>query len=106
VNIIPNLVVKLEKLYDLHDKFKMVTKCKINSSYMHFEVINLGIDISPHIVNLGTNCSPMENHAFIKLFREYKYIFAGTYDDLKTFDTKIIQRVIPMKPNTKLFQQN
>jgi hypothetical protein len=27
------------------------------------------------------------------------------YDDLKTFDPKIIQHVIPMKPQTQRFQQ-
>jgi hypothetical protein len=30
---------------------------------------------------------------------------ASTYEDLKTYDTKIIQHVIPMKSQTKNFQQ-
>jgi len=32
-------------------------------------------------------------------------MFAWSYDDLKTFDTQIIQHVIPMKPQSKPFQQ-
>jgi hypothetical protein len=57
------------------------------------------------MVNLEISCSPAENNVFISLFREYKYIFTWTYDNLKTFDTNIIQHVIPMKPDTKPFQQ-
>jgi hypothetical protein len=39
------------------------------------------------------------------LFKEYKDIFSWTYDDLKTYDTNIIQHIIPMKPQTNPFQQ-
>ena len=41
----------------------------------------------------------------MKLFREYKDIFAWTYEDLKTYETKIIQHVIPLKENAKPLQQ-
>jgi hypothetical protein len=47
VNNIPKPMVRLEKLYDLQDKFKRVTNYKTNSSSMHFEVINLGTDSTP-----------------------------------------------------------
>jgi hypothetical protein len=50
-------------------------------------------------------CSQQEKTAFIKLFKEFKYVFAWTYDDLKTFDPNIIQHVIPMKPQTSPFRQ-
>ena len=43
--------------------------------------------------------------AFLKLFSEFKNVCAWSYDDLKTFDTQIIQHVIPMKPQSKPFQQ-
>jgi hypothetical protein len=59
----------------------------------------------PQTVNLGINCSPQEKKDFIKLFKEYKDVFSWTYDDLKTFDTRIIQHVIPMKPQMNPFQQ-
>ena len=39
----------------------------------------------------------------MKLFREYKDVFAWTYEDLKTYDTKIIQHVIQLKENAKPF---
>jgi hypothetical protein len=59
-NNIPRSVVILENLYDLQDKFKKVTNYNTNSSYMQFEVVNLGSDIAPQNVNLGKNCSPEE----------------------------------------------
>jgi hypothetical protein len=53
VNSIPKNVVRLEKLYDLQDKFKKVTNCKTNSSVMQFEVVNLGMSNTPQTINLG-----------------------------------------------------
>ena len=41
----------------------------------------------------------------MKLFKEYKDVFTWTYEDLKTYDTKIIQHVIPLKEDAKPFQQ-
>jgi hypothetical protein len=52
-NSIPRSVVKLEKFYDLHDKFKKVTNCKMHSSVMQYEVINLGTLDKPQNINLG-----------------------------------------------------
>ena len=47
----------------------------------------------------------MPRTTFMKLFREFKDVFAWTYEDLKTYDTKIIQHVIPLKEDAKPFQQ-
>ena len=47
----------------------------------------------------------MKKKAFLKLFSEFKDVFAWSYDDMKTFDTQIIQHVIPMKSQSKPFQQ-
>ena len=96
-NSIPRSVVKLEKFYDLQDKFKKVTNCKTNSSVMQYEVINLRIVDKPQNINLGVQCSDEENIAFVKLFKEYKDVFAWSYDDLKTFDTQIMQHVISIR---------
>ena len=42
VKPIPNLVLRLEKFFDLQDKFKSVPNCKTNTSQMKYETINLG----------------------------------------------------------------
>ena len=41
----------------------------------------------------------------MKLFKEYKDVFMWTYGDIKTYDMKIIQHVIPLKEDAKPFQQ-
>jgi hypothetical protein len=105
VNSIPRSVVRLEKFYDLHDKFRGAVNCKTNSSSLIYETVNLGTRDNPQNINLGKGCSEQERSSFIKLFKEFKDIFSWTYDDLKTFDPNIIQHVIPMKPQTQPFQQ-
>jgi len=59
----------------------------------------------PQNVKLGKKCSPTENKSIIRLFKEYKDMFAWKYDDHKTYDTKIIKHIISMKPQIKPFQQ-
>jgi len=43
----------------------------------------------------------MEYH---KLFCEFVDVFAWKYEDLKTYDTSIIEHRIPLKDGTKPFQ--
>ena len=56
-------------------------------------------------MNLGKCCSPGERNKFISLFKQYKDVFAWTYEDLKTYDTNIIQHVIPIRSGIKPYQQ-
>ena len=72
---------------------------------MQYELINLGTEAEPKYVNLEKCCSSGERIWFINLFQQYKDIFAWTYEDLKTYDTCIIQHVIPIKEGAKTFQQ-
>jgi hypothetical protein len=104
VNSIPISIVKLEKFYDLHDKFKKSLNCKTNSSSLKHEKVNLATKDSPQCINLGLGCSEKEKMSFVKIFKEFKYVFSWTYDDLKTFDPNIIQHTIPIKPQTQPFQ--
>jgi hypothetical protein len=60
VNSIPKSVVRLEKCYDLHDKFKKSVNCKSNSSSLMRENVNLGTKDNPQCINLGVGCSEQE----------------------------------------------
>jgi hypothetical protein len=71
---------------------------------MH-ETINLGTSGNPKNVNLSKTISKYERKAYLKLFRHYQDFFAWSYRDLKTYDTRIIQHTIPLKPEVKPFQQ-
>jgi hypothetical protein len=95
--------VRLEKFYYLHDKFRGVVNCENNSSSLIYGIVNLGTRDNPQNINLGKGCFEQERFSFIKLFKEFKDVFSWMYDDLKTFDTNIIQHVIPMKPPDSSF---
>lgn len=56
-NIIRKSIIKMDNFYDLHDKFKRLTNCKMHSSSMKYESVNLGIKKDPKNVNLGLECS-------------------------------------------------
>ena len=56
-------------------------------------------------MNLGIVCTPTEKSSFIKLFKEFKDVFAWTYNDLKTFNPQFMQHIIPIKKESKPFQQ-
>ena len=64
---------------------------------MRYETINLGAELNPQTINLGVDCNPKEETTFIKLLQEFKDVFAWTYDDLKTFNTQVMQHIIPIK---------
>ena len=100
----PKNIIRLEKLFDLQDKFKRPTNMKINSSSLRYEAVNLGIEQNAQTINLGINCTHAEKVAFMRLFKEYKDVFTWIYEDLKTYDTNIIQHIIPLKEDAKPFQ--
>ena len=104
-NGIPKNIIEMEKPFDLQDKFRIPTNTKTNNSSLLSKVVNLSIEHNPHNINLGKNCTHDEREAFMKLLKEFKDVFVWTYKDLKTYDTKIIQHIIPLKEDAKPFQQ-
>jgi hypothetical protein len=104
VNSIPKSVIRLEKFYDLHEKFKGVINCKTDNSSLQYETI-IGTNDHSQNINLGKGCTQQEKSTFIKLFKEFKDVFSWTYGDIETFDPNIIQHVIPMNPQDQPFQQ-
>jgi len=104
-NAIPKSVVKLEDLYDLNDRFKRYTNSKLQSSTLNYELVNIGTNAKPQNINLGLGLAPEEKLSYIHLLKQYKSVFAWNYDELKTYDTSIIQHTIPMIDNEKPVQQ-
>ena len=72
---------------------------------MKFELVNLVSNSKPQNINLGLNLTPEERIAFIKLLSRYKNVFAWNYEDLETYDTSVIQHIIPMLSDVKPVQQ-
>ena len=104
-NFIPKGVRTLERMFDLNNKFRRPANVKTHSSSLQFELINLGTQVEPKYVNLGKCCPSGERNKFISLFKQYKDVFAWTYEELKTYDTKIIQHIIPIRSGVKPYQQ-
>ena len=98
-------MIKLEDLYDLKSRFKRSANAKLCSSTLNYELVNLGTDQKPQNVNLGHGLAPEEKSAYIRLLRQYKNVFPWNYDELKTYNTSIIQHVIPMIDNEKPVSQ-
>jgi Mg2+ and Co2+ transporter CorA len=72
---------------------------------MNVELINMGTEKNPQHVNLQLGCSPFERMAFINFPKQHNDFFSWSYDDIKTFDTSIIQHTIPMLSEEKPVQQ-
>ena len=89
-NTMPKNIVRLEKLLDLQEKFKRPTNTKASNSSLLYKVVNLGTKQNLKNINLGKSYTSTKRATFMKLFREFKDVFAWTYEDLKTYDTKII----------------
>jgi hypothetical protein len=57
------------------------------------------------IIKLSKMLSPEVKQDYIKLMKDFPDVFAWSYDDLKVYDTKVIQHVIPLKEDQKNFKQ-
>ena len=100
----PKNIIRLEKLFDLQDKFKIPTNTKTSSLSLRYEVVNLGTKKNPQNINLGIHCTHAERETFMNFFSKFKDFFMWTYEDLKIYDMKIIQHVKPLKEDAQPFQ--
>jgi hypothetical protein len=98
-------MANLEYLFDLKEHFRGPNNAKTGSSYPLHETINLGTPENSKNVNLSKTISKEERKSYLKLFIQYQDVFSWSYRDLKTYDTRIIQDTIPLKPEVKPFQQ-
>jgi hypothetical protein len=101
-NVLPRGLVPLENLFDFNDVAK---KPKIEASGQEVEDCNIGIKEEPRMVKLSKSLPPEKKLKYIELFKEYSNVFAWGYEDLKSYDTSIIQHRIPIKEDQKPFRQ-
>ena len=93
-NVLPRGLVPLEDLFDNDDVAK---KPKIEAHGQEVEDCNIGTEQKPKMVKLSKYLPPEQKLKYIELFKEYSDVFAWSYDDLKAYDTNIIQHRIPIK---------
>jgi hypothetical protein len=65
------------------------------------EDYDISSDANPRLVKVSKKLSTKQKEAYIELMKQYSDIFAWSYEDLKVFDTEIIQHKIPLKPGSK-----
>jgi hypothetical protein len=99
--VLPRGLVPLEDLFDFNDVAK---KPKIEASGKEVEECNIGTEEKPKMIKLSKSLPPEKKSKYIELFKEYVDVFAWGYEDLKSYDTSIIQHQIPIKEEHKPFR--
>jgi hypothetical protein len=72
---------------------------------MQVDDINIGSEDSPRYIKIGKACTEKERKEIVELVREYKDVFAWSYDKLKTFDQNVLNHEIPLRMDAKPFRQ-
>eukprot|EP00253_Pinus_taeda_P034377 PITA_34377 len=81
-------------------------RIRYNSPHLaRYNFDSFNITYIPRRKNQDADLMVEEKVAFVKLFKEYKDVFAWTYGDLKAFDTGVMQHVIPLEKEAKPYQQ-
>jgi hypothetical protein len=101
-NHIPKGLVPLERLFDEND---VELKGKVSTDDEDITECNVGTEKDPKYVKLSSNLSKEQREEYTKLLKEFADVFSWTYEDLRTYDTSIIEHKIPLKENTKPFRQ-
>ena len=57
------------------------------------------------MVKLSQSLPPDQKLKHVELIKEFQDVFAWSYEDLKSYDTSVIQHTIPLKENKKPFKQ-
>jgi hypothetical protein len=100
-NIIPKGLVPLENMFDKNDVDK---NPKITAIKEDMEDCNIGTEENTKMVKLSKTLIPEVKQDYVKLMKYFLDVFAWSYDDLKVYDTKVIQHVIPLKEDQKPFK--
>ena len=69
------------------------------------EEYNLGTQDNPKMIKLSKSFPPDQKLKYVELIKEFHDVFAWSYEDLKSYDTSVIQHTIPLKENKKPFKQ-
>ena len=101
-NFIPKGLIPLEKMFDQN---YVLRNPQSISSEEDIEEINIGTNDDVKSIKICASLDPEIKTQYLKLLQNYKNVFAWTYDDLKTYDTSLIQHKIPLKPEAVPYQQ-
>ena len=66
---------------------------------------NIGTEENLRIIKLSKKFPVKEKEDYANLMKRYTGVFSWSYEDIKEYDTSIIQHTIPIKPGEKPFRQ-
>jgi hypothetical protein len=91
-------LVPLERMFDNND---VAVKLQSAEKESYVFLYNVTSEKDPKHVNLASHLSEKQRADYGELLKEFADIFAWQYDDLKDFDTEVIQHKIPLNKDTK-----
>ena len=68
-------------------------------------IVDISTDGDPKIIKLSNKLPTNEKQGYVNLMKKYMDVFAWSYEDLKEYDTSIIQHTISIKLGEKPFRQ-
>jgi hypothetical protein len=72
------------------------------------ETIPINISRTPDVMEnvfVGADCSPKEIQIYTNLFKEFRDVFAWSYEEMPGIDLKIVEHEITMYPDAKPVRQ-
>ena len=100
-NKIPRFLVPLEKILDDSVAFKGSKVTDKDEQVIEFNMVSKE---SPRPVNIAQVCT-LEWKNIEEFICDYKYVFAWSYDELKTYSTEVIRHKNPLKEQAKPFRK-
>jgi hypothetical protein len=101
-NNIPRGLVALERLFDNNDVYKGTP---MKNQEEEVTECNIGTIENPNLIKVSKALPVEQKDMYVSLIKRFSDTFAWSYEDLKTFDTDIIQHKIPLKIGSKPFRQ-
>jgi hypothetical protein len=102
-NHIPKGLIPLEILFD-QDNIPL--KCTLQPQPKEVEYCDIGTKEKPKLVKISKYLPPEMKSKYVELLKQYKDVFAWSYDELKSYDTIVIKHKIHLKLGIKPFRQN
>lgn len=99
-NCIPKGLAPLEKIFDNND---VDNNPKVTPNDSEIKDCNMGTEEKPKVIKLSKSLSTESRRKYISLKKEFSDVFSWTYDDLKLYETNIIQHTIGVKEDEKPF---
>jgi hypothetical protein len=94
-------LIPLERLFDQND---MPLKSTLQPQPKEVEDCDIGTKEEPRIVKISKYLPPEMKGKYANLLQQYKDVFAWSYNELRTYDTIVIEHKIPLKPDVKPFR--